>query len=127
MKNKPQIENLILNNRRELCSLIGVYPDDIVCDGSYFQRQSSRHAGCQIDYMIQTKLGVIYLCEVKFRHNYVNTQVIDDVQRKIERLNIPKNMSIQPVLIHIGGVSDEVENAGYFTKIIDMSLLLESE
>ena len=59
-----QVENLILSNRQHLHSLIGLYPDEIICSGPFFQRKTARNKGCQIDYLIQTKLGILYLCEI---------------------------------------------------------------
>ena len=52
--------------------------------------------------------------------------VIDEVQEKIARLTIPKNMSCLPVLIHMGGVSDRVIDQRYFAKVIDFSELINT-
>ena len=43
---------------------------------------------------------------------------------EIERLNMPKNFSYRPILIHVNGVKEVVIESGYFAKIINMSDLL---
>ena len=56
---------------------MNIYPDEVVCDGPFFQRKTARKKGCQIDYLIQTKLGILYLCEIKFTRNIIRTSIID--------------------------------------------------
>jgi uncharacterized protein len=116
-----QIENLVLNNMSQINNLIGIYPDEIINEGPFFQRKTARQNGCQIDYLIQTKYGVLYLCKIKFALKGVRANVIKEVQEKINRLSLPKNFAVNPVLIHVGDVYDEVLGSNYFSKIIDIS------
>lgn len=120
-----QIENLLLNSRAAILQLIGVYPDEVTCDGQFFQRKTAKTQGCQIDYLIQTKLGVLYLCEIKFTRTAITTQIIAEVQEKIKRLAVPKHLSIVPVLLYIGDIRDEVLDHQFFGKIIDIQQLLD--
>ncbi|MCX7123516.1 MAG: ATP-binding protein [Gammaproteobacteria bacterium] len=120
-----QIENLILNNRVAIREKIGIYPDEVICDGAFFQRKTARQKGCQIDYMVQTKFGNLFVCEIKFSRNTIRANVIDEVKEKIARLSTPRNFSIIPVLIHIGEIQDEVVDSQFFSKIIDMASLIE--
>ncbi len=122
-----QIENLVLNNRKQIKNLLGVYPDEVVNDGPFFQRKTERQQGCQIDYLVQTKFGVLYLCEIKFAFRGIRANVITEVQEKIDRLSLPKNFSIKPVLIHVGDIYDEVLESNYFSKIIDIAKLLHQK
>ncbi|MES2615245.1 MAG: ATP-binding protein [Bdellovibrionota bacterium] len=119
-----QFENLILNNRKSIHQSLGIYPEEIVCENPFFQRNTSRMTGCQIDYMIQTKFGTLYICEVKFSKSPIGTSVIHEVQEKIKALKFPKGFSCRPVLIHVNGVTEEVVESDYFAKIIDMSAAL---
>jgi len=121
-----QFENLVLNNRKEIHDALGLRPEDIVSENPYFQRKTSSQQGCQIDYMIQTKFNTLYLCEIKFSKNCVNTNVIEEVARKIDRLKIPRAYSVRPVLIHVNGVEASIEEADFFASIIDFGRLLES-
>lgn len=119
-----QVENLVLNNRKGIFELMGIYPDEVICDGPFFQRQTTRMRGCQVDYLIQIKLGVLYLCEVKFTRNVIKPSIIEEIAEKIKRLQIPKNFSVVPVLIHVGDVHDQVYDSQFFGKIIDLTQLL---
>lgn len=120
-----QFENLVSHNRKILWKMIGIPPDEIVMDGPFFQNQAARQAGCQIDYMVQTRFNTLYVCEVKFSKNPIGPRVIKEMQEKTKRLKVPKRFSIRPVLIHVNGIEDSVLDQGYFDKVIDFGQLLE--
>ncbi len=119
-----QIENLVLGNRHEIKRQLKINPADILMDNSFFQNRTKKHPGCQIDYMIQDKHHVLYICEVKFLAREIGMQVIDEVREKIKRLKLPKQFSYRPVLIHVNGVSEVVEEAQYFSDIVDLGEFL---
>ena len=122
-----QVENLVLNNTNPLHKMLGIYPDEIVNEGPFFQKRTARNKGCQIDYLIQGKFGVLYLCEIKFTTKLIRTNIIDEIQTKIDRLSLPRNFSIRPVLIHAGEVCEKVEDAHYFSRIIDIYDLFDEQ
>jgi len=119
-----QVENLVLSNRHLIKSALSINPNDVICDNPFFQRKSTKQAGCQIDYLIQTKYNTIYICEIKYSKNEVGPEVIHEVKQKVERLAIPKHFSYRTVLIHVNGVSEAVEESQYFSHIIDLSMFL---
>lgn len=86
-----QIENLVLNNRLLVLEYLGIPPEIIVNDGAYFQSKTLRSPGCQIDYLIQTKLSELYVVEVKFHKNELGASIIEDSKTKIKKLIRPKN------------------------------------
>lgn len=116
-----QIENLLLTNRPQILKAIGVHPQDVVMNNPYIQRSTKAQKGVQIDFLIQTETKTLYLCEIKFRRNELKSDVITEVQTKIENLSIPKGYSICPVLFHSNGVSDSILDSRFFYKIIDMN------
>ena len=120
-----QFENLVAHNRKALWNLLNLSPDEIVMDGPFFQNPTARQAGCQIDYLIQTRFHNLYLCEVKFSKNPIGQKIINEMEEKRKRLKIPKFCSIRPVLIHVNGVEESVLDEGYFDKVIDFGQLLE--
>jgi len=122
-----QFENLVLKNKRIIRDSLNLSSDVIISDNPYFQRTTKKNAGCQIDYLIQTKFGGLYACEIKFSLNPINGQVIKEVQQKIDRLARPKGFSIWPVLIHGNTVQEEVVSSGFFAKIIDFSEFLSTQ
>lgn len=119
-----QFENLVLSNRAILQQILGIDPSEIVNDNPFFQRKSRSRQGCQIDYMVQTKFGTCYLCEIKFCNREITRSVIDEVKQKIRCLVLPRNISIRPVLIHVNGVDDYVLESAFFSSIIDFNELL---
>lgn len=120
-----QFENLVMRNSRELLEILNISPSEWVMGGPYFQRKTQRHKGCQIDFLIQTK-STLCVCEIKFSRNPLGAGIIEEVQEKIEKLIIPKLTSVRPVLIHIGGVKEEVKGADFFDSIIDWTQVLTS-
>jgi hypothetical protein len=121
-----QFENLVINNIKHLCEILGISLQDVEKSGPFFQKKSTKNKGCQIDLLIQTKFGTLYLCEIKFYLAEVGKQVISEVEEKINRLTYPKGYSIRPVLIHVNGVTHGVIESGYFDKVIDFSEFLKS-
>jgi uncharacterized protein len=119
-----QFENLVLHNRKQIQELLGLDSNDVLCDNPYIQRATTQHKGCQIDYMIQARFNTVYICEIKFSDSPIGSGVIDEIQEKINRLKTPKHMSFRPVLIHVNGVTKDLEHSQYFYKIIDFSKLL---
>ncbi len=120
-----QVENLILNNRKLIHEKLGLTADEVVCSGPYFQKKTKNKEGCQVDYLILTKFNVLYVCEIKFSKNPVRIDVIEEVQKKINRMKIPKHYSYRPVLIHCNEVYEAVEDSQFFAEIINFSQFLE--
>jgi uncharacterized protein len=117
-----QFENLVLRNRLAIIERLGIELDDVVYDNPYVQRKTQRHRGCQIDYMIQTRYRTLYVCEIKFSLGAVPASVIEEVEHKVDCLEMPRRMTWRPVLIHVGEVVPAVAEAGFVT--VDCSDLL---
>lgn len=120
-----QFENLVLNNRSFIWKKLNIYPQDIVTDNPYFQRQQVRKKGCQIDYLIQTRTNVLYACEIKFSKQEIRAEVMQEVEQKLGNFHLPRGFSIVPVLIHVNGVSDLIHEEQFFSHIINFGELLE--
>lgn len=119
-----QFENLVLNNSKTLWKKLHIQPDSIVFENPYFQRKTAGQEGCQVDYLIQTKYNVLYVCEIKFSREDIKSTIIEEVREKINRLKRPKHFSVMPVLIHVNGVADQVTESEFFSHIIDFSEFL---
>lgn len=119
-----QFENLVLNNRAEIYDLLGIDPNEIEYDNPFLQTKTKARPGCQIDLLIQTRFNTLYLCEIKFCRNEVGPSVIQEVEEKIKCMVLPRGFSVRPVLIHVNGVTPEVEDAGFFSHIIDFGQFL---
>lgn len=122
-----QFENLVLHNSRLIRQRLYCRPEDVVYENPYFQRKTSTHEGCQIDYMVQTRQRLLYACEVKFSRKEIGMDIVQEMKEKLGRLALPRGFACAPVLIHVNGVSDAVLDAGYFSSIIDFSSFLEPD
>jgi AAA+ ATPase superfamily predicted ATPase len=91
-----QFENLVLNNRNFIHRCLKLSADDIVVENPFFQHKKSRLPGCQIDYMIQTRTNVLYVCEIKFSRNELKKDILKEIKAKIDRLSIPRGISFCP-------------------------------
>lgn len=120
-----QFENLVVNNRNLLINLLNIQQHDILYDNPYFQRKTEKNKGCQIDYLLQTRYKNIYLFEIKFSRNPIDTSVIDQVKQKINAILVPRNMVVLPILVHVNGVTESLLDQRYFHSIIDFSDLLK--
>lgn len=116
-----QIENLLLANRRQILKSIGIYSQDVLLDNPFLQHQTKTQMGVQIDYLVQSVTKTLYLCEFKFNRHELKSDVIQEVQSKIDKLLLPKGFSIAPVLFYFGGVSDHVIDSQFFYRIIDIN------
>lgn len=121
-----QFENLILNNRKLVKRYLGIQPGETLMDGPYYQRNTTKHPACQIDYLIQTKFNTLYLCEIKFSKHKIEKKVIKECEAKIAALKLPAGVSCRPVLIQVNGVQDSIIESEFFAAIIDFSELLVS-
>ncbi len=120
-----QFENLVLNNRKSIIKKLNLDLDDVVYDNPYFQKSTKTHKSCQIDYLVQTKYNSLHLCEIKFSKNKVGAEVVKQVKDKVERLQAANKFSIWPVLIHVNGVTDVLQESKFFSRIIDFGELLD--
>ena len=109
-----QFENLVLNNRNLLIERLGI--KEIIYENPYFQKASDRRIGCQIDYLVQTRFNILYLFEVKFSRRPIGVEIIESIEQKIKALALP--MSIKPILVHVNGVTEDLEDRRYFANII---------
>ncbi len=116
-----QFENLVLSNRNLILEKIGVKEEELIFDNPYVQKSSADSQGCQIDYLIQTRLGSIFVCEIRFTRNAIKPLVITQVKEKITRLKTPKKYKCIPVLIYFGSLNQKIVNENYFFKLIDFS------
>lgn len=120
-----QFENLVLRNRKKIQQLLALKSEDILADNPYFQYKTSKHKGCQIDYLIQTRYNTLFACEVRFQRKPIDASIVSEVKEKLSRLVLPHGFACLPVLIHASGISEELGEANYFFKVIDFSEMLD--
>lgn len=122
-----QFENLVLNNRDFLLKQLRIRLEEVVYDNPFFQKKNTKKPGCQIDYLVQTRFGNLFVCEIKFSAHPVNSSILQSMKAKLDVLEMPHGYAKLPVLIHVNGVSPEVKESGFFSHIIDFGSLLHEE
>jgi AAA+ ATPase superfamily predicted ATPase len=119
-----QLESLLLTNREFLLHSLGIDPAAVVCDNPFVQSPSGRRKGCQIDYLVQTKMNSLIICEFKFSKNEINSSVVTELKEKSDRLSVPRGYGKALALFHIGGVSAKVEESPLLYRVVDLKTAL---
>ena len=116
-----QFENLVMENLGAILNKLRIPHHRVLYAGPYHQSKTQRQQGCQIDFLIQTKRS-IYLCEIKFK-NQISSSVIQEVDRKVTAIKLPKNQSIRTALIDDGQLTPSIEEDQAFDFLIPASEL----
>lgn len=121
-----QLESLLLTNREFLFQALGLDPSNVICDNPFVQTSTTRRKGCQIDYLIQTKMNTLIICEFKFSKNELSSSILNELKEKSEMLSTPRGYGKALALFHIGGVSPKVEESPLLFRVVDLRDLLIS-
>lgn len=78
----------------------------------------------QIDYLLQTD-DTLYVCETKFRKT-IEASVVDAVKQKIERLGVPRGLTVRKVLIYSGKLDQALQDSIYFDREVNVDEFLGS-
>ncbi len=122
-----QLKNLVVYNWRSIKERLKIDLEHIVRMNPFFQRKTKRIPGCQIDYLIQTKYGRLFACEIAFSENTLGEDSIKRAQKKIDGLVCPKGFSVSPVLIHLNEIDEDVLYSDYFARIINFGDIFSSK
>lgn len=119
-----QLESLLLLNRELLFQALGIDPGVVVYDNPFIQNSTIRQSGCQIDYLIQTKMNNLIICEFKFSKNELSASILKELKQKSDALAVPKGFGKALALFHTGGVSPKIEESPLLYRVIDLRDLL---
>lgn len=117
-----QFENLVLNNIGALAPLIGLAGRNIESAAPYFRSGRKTGNGVQIDYLVQLP-RCFYVVEIR-RQPKIGPAIEDEVQGKLERLNLPKGKSVKLVFVYDGVIDPSIEENGYFDYLVPAERLL---
>ncbi|MBP5543671.1 MAG: ATP-binding protein [Kiritimatiellae bacterium] len=117
-----QFENLVLNNFAALASEIGIVGKSVDSVAPYFRRGGRGGGGVQIDMLVQLP-KCVYVVETK-RRGVIGVDTEAEVQRKIDRLALPKGKSVKAVLVYDGILATELEEDGFFDFLIPAERLM---
>lgn len=119
-----QFENLVMNNLTQIYKKLDITKESIKFSGPYFKTSTNVSKGFQIDLLISTK-DILYICEIKFHRGKVGKSIIEEMNQKIRNIEAPKRLSYRTILIHVNGVSENLEDEQYFDYILDFSEMIE--
>lgn len=122
-----QVESLIATNAKRIYQDLKIPLEDIMASGFFYQKPTTTRKGCQIDSLIQLRTGVLFAVEIKFSRNILGVEIVEDMKMKLAQLDKPKNVVVNPVLIHLNGVSDGIVDSNFFYRIINLNDWLTDE
>ncbi|MBI4026890.1 MAG: AAA family ATPase [Verrucomicrobia bacterium] len=73
--------------------------------GSFWQRQTQRHAGVQIDLLIECEDKTILLCECKWGRNKTGVEAISDLRKKARLFPNLQHQTVRLVIVTAVGVT----------------------
>lgn len=120
-----QFENLVLNNIPDVLRALSINSNAVLAASPYYQKKTTAHPACQVDLLIQTKY-TLYVCEIKCRQTITKT-VIEEMQAKLAKLQIPKAMTVRPVLIYAGNLDASVEAEDYFDACVPFGNFFDND
>lgn len=118
-----QFETLVRNNLRLLLPLIGMGSTVVTSAAPYVAKGARRGDGVQIDLLVQTSKSVCVV-EIK-RKSHIGPEVELEMQEKIRRLSLPRNIAVRTALVYTGDVSPEIVESNYFDFLVPVERLFE--
>ncbi len=97
---------------------------DVVRMGPYFRQARTRGEGVQVDWLILRRDGVWNVLEFKYLNKPAGLSVMHDVIEKIRRLDVPPEVTIEPVLVSAMGGTKALVGSGFFSHILTLEDLL---
>ncbi len=116
-------ENLCYDHAHAIAGMLG-FSGIEYSFGPFYRRGEGLQAGVQIDLAFDRADNVISLCEMKYTEAPVGVEVIQHVQKKVEHLSSFSRKTIQKVLITKSPATKELQQRGYFYKIISAESLI---
>ena len=117
-----QFENLVLANIPSLLPLLGMDGVLLKSAAPFRQTATKRHAGCQIDLLLQSDRKVC-IVEIK-RKGEIGREVEAEVEAKVKALALPRDFSVRTALVYEGRLAPGVEADGYFDAIVPFRQML---
>jgi len=115
-----QFETLVLNHIPEILPSLGLERSLIRSAAPYVKR-GEKGEGVQIDLLIQTN-RTVFVVEIK-RRMRIDSDIADEIQRKIGRLRIPSGLSVRTALVYDGELAPSIEADHVFDFLVPFGLL----
>lgn len=119
-------EQFCIKNLPNLLRHAGIELDEIIGYGPFFRqpgRKGRNAGGFQIDILLHRHGHILTVIECKFQTSPVGYSVIREVEKKISLLKPKKLYTIEKMLVCAGQITKDVQQSGYFHKILDLNAL----
>ncbi len=103
-------EKFCLKYCHELASAMG-FEDEFIDAAPYFEKKSDAF---QIDLIFKRTDKIFTICEIKFYHQPVGTEVIPEVERKCKLFPLPQGYALERALISPYGPDKSLYKSEYF-------------
>lgn len=103
-------ENFCLKNAYYLSELMG-FADQVINWGPYFKREEQ---GFQIDLIYVRQDKVITICEMRYHDKPISVDIVREMNRKCELIEIPPGHTLERALISRHGPDEPLKTLGYF-------------
>ncbi|MDC0980416.1 hypothetical protein OAQ84_01635 [Bdellovibrionales bacterium] len=103
-------ENFCLKNASLIATKMG-FAEQVKSYGPLFSKGSK---GFQIDLIFERYDNVVTVCEMKFYNKKVTSAVIKEVDKKIELLDVKREITIEKALVSQFGADEKLIGSGYF-------------
>ncbi|MBF0433268.1 MAG: AAA family ATPase [Fibrobacteria bacterium] len=121
-------EKFCIKNLTGILNALEVNLHDVISFGPFFRQRSRNNPsekGLQIDILIHRRGNILTLIECKFGLQPVGKTIISEIQHKVALLSIPKNYTLELVLIAAAGITPVLEQEAYFHRILGLECLFE--
>ena len=97
------------------------FKDKVLKTGPYFSREVSSF---QIDLIYKRIDKVITVCEIKYYNKEINTSIINEMEKKLSLLKVPRGYSVETALISLYGPNKQLKAADYFNYYITLDNII---
>lgn len=113
-------ERFCRKNHRLIARILGFHAVKYKSGAFYNKSTEKSDPGYQFDLIFDRNDHVLTLCEIKYLNKKVGTNVIAEMESKIERLNPSNKKTIHRVLICNEGAEEALIARHYFDKVITL-------
>lgn len=120
-------ERFCMKNLSSILPAAGIALNEILGYGPFFRqpsRKTPNDAGLQIDILVHRQGHILTLMECEFQTSPVGLSVAQEVERKLTFLKPKKFYTVEKMLLCAGPITRELQQNGYFHKILDLDAFL---
>ncbi len=97
------------------------FADQVISYGPFFSKNENQF---QIDLVYKRIDNVITACEVKYRSEKISTSIIQEMEKKMSLLQVPRGFTIEKALISLYGPDKHLEKSDYFNHYITIDEII---